>query len=44
MVITTSTSVKPWARMRLNLLRRVTEAAKIVVVMSGRYWPNLARN
>jgi len=28
----------------LNLLRRVTEAAKIVVVMSGRYWPNLARN
>src|SRR5580698_3423565 len=44
MVITTSTSVKPWARMRLNLPHRVTEATKIVVVMSGRYWPNLARN
>jgi hypothetical protein len=44
-VITTSIRVKPWARMRLILLRKVTEAARpAVVVMSGRYWPNLARS
>src|ERR1700733_10049811 len=45
-VITTSTRVKPWVRLRLIRLRNVTEAARpaAVVVMSKRYWPNLARS